>query len=220
MTEPLSPSPDPTPPPLLVGMAGGTASGKTTLARVLARLDPQVLLIGHDRYYHTVPHPETHNYDEPAALDSALLLRHLAALVQGGTAEIPRYDYRHHRRQPQGQWVAPRQVILVEGILVLAEPALRDRFHLKVWVEAPGDIRLLRRVRRDAVERGRSVAEVLTRYERTVRPSHLRWVAPCAEHADLVLDGTADVDAEVDRLRRAIRAARGGSPPTPGALSA
>jgi len=191
---------------LLVGLAGGTASGKTTIARNLSESWPGLLSIAHDRYYHTVPDPTRHNYDHPSALDSALLCDNLDRLLAGEPAALPCYDFATHTRLERSEPVAPAQVVLVEGILVLADPRLSKRFHLKVYVHAPDDVRLLRRIRRDAVERARSVASVLHQYETTVRPMHLEYVAPCWERADMVLDGEAPLAGETERLAAAIRA--------------
>jgi uridine kinase len=191
---------------LLVGLAGGTASGKTTIARSLVARWPGILPIAHDRYYHTVPDPSRHNYDHPSALDSALLCEHLDRLLAGEPTDLPLYDYSTHTRQPETERVEPAQVVLVEGILVLADPRLCERFHLTAYVHAPDDVRLMRRIRRDAVERARNVESVLNQYESTVRPMHLEYVAPCWKRAELVLDGEADIESEADRLARAIRA--------------
>jgi uridine kinase len=191
---------------LLVGLAGGTASGKTTIARNLEESWPGLLSIAHDRYYHTVPAPSRHNYDHPSALDSALLCKHLDQLLSGDPAALPCYDFATHTRLERTERVRPAQVVLVEGILVLADPRLRKRFHLQAYVHAPDDVRLMRRIRRDAVERARSVASVLHQYETTVRPMHMEYVAPCWQRADLVLDGEADVAVETERLAAAIRA--------------
>ncbi|MFH1465248.1 MAG: uridine kinase [Pseudomonadota bacterium] len=193
-------------PVLLVGLAGGTASGKTTICHDLSGRWPEMLCIAHDRYYHTVPDPSRHNYDHPSALDSGLLCEHLDRLIAGESAELPEYDFATHRRRAETERVEPAQVVLVEGILVLADARLARRFHLKVYVHAPDDVRLMRRIRRDAVERARSVQSVLHQYESTVRPSHLRYVAPCRAVADLVLDGEAPIDEEAARLEQAIRA--------------
>jgi uridine kinase len=196
----------PSPKTLLVGLAGGTASGKTTIARNLVERWPGLLCIAHDRYYHTVPDPGRHNYDHPSALDSALLCDNLDRLLTGQPAKLPCYDFATHTRLERTERVQPAQVVLVEGILVLADPRLSKRFHLKVYVHAPDDIRLMRRIRRDAVERARSVASVLRQYETTVRPMHMEYVAPCWERADIVLDGEASIEEETERLARAIRA--------------
>lgn len=195
----------PEPKTLLIGLAGGTASGKTTIARNLSERWPGLLSIAHDRYYHTVPDPNHHNYDHPSALDSALLCDNLDRLLAGQPADLPCYDFATHTRLARTERVQPAPVVLVEGILVLADPRLSKRFHLKVYVHAPDDVRLMRRIRRDAVERARSVASVLHQYETTVRPMHLEYVAPCWERADLVLDGEAPIAAETERLAAAIK---------------
>ncbi len=191
---------------LLVGVAGGTASGKTTITRQLAEHWPNTLLIGHDRYYLDVPDPSRHNYDHPDALDSGLLVRHLDLLLAGRCAELPRYDFATHRRQADSDRVQPGRLVIVEGILVLADPRLARRFHLKVWVQAASDLRLTRRIRRDAVERARSVESVLAQYERTVRPMHQQFVEPSRELADIELDGEGSLEQELRRLRGAIEA--------------
>jgi uridine kinase len=193
-------------PVLLVGLAGGTASGKTTISRTLTGRWPGMLCIAHDRYYHTVPDPSRHNYDHPSALDSGLLCEHLDRLAAGEPVDLPEYDFATHRRREQTERAQPAEVVLVEGILVLADARLARRLHLKVFVHAPDDVRLMRRIRRDAVERARSVESVLHQYENTVRPMHLRYVAPCRALADLVLDGEAPIDEEAARLEQAIRA--------------
>jgi uridine kinase len=185
-------------------MAGGTASGKTTIAACLAERLPGVLQIGHDRYYRSVSHPEGHDFDAPAALESDLLAWHLQQLQLGRPVKLPVYDYARHQRLAFGERVLPQPVIVVDGILVLAEARLVELFHLKVWVEAPADLRLIRRIRRDALERGRSLESVLLQYEGTVRPSHLGYVEPQRALADLVLDGEAPVEGQVERLIAAI----------------
>lgn len=180
---------------VVVGIGGGTASGKTSVARVAAeRLGPRCLLVAHDRYYHpkaTMPVPG--NFDHPDALDTGMLLRDLGRLRDGQPVDLPAYDFASHDRMPQSRWdhAPARPIVVVEGILVLAIPELRDTFDLRVFVDAPDDLRLVRRIRRDTTERGRSVHDVLDQYERTVRPMHERWVAPSRAHADLVLDGTS-----------------------------
>lgn len=191
---------------VLIGIAGGTASGKTTLAKRLALRLPDALLVGHDRYYHTVSNPSGHNYDSPDALESDLLAYHLDELRAGRPVQLPVYDYTHHRRSSESETASPSKYVIVEGILVLCEPLLAGRFNLRVWVEADDDVRLIRRIRRDVVERGRSVDSVLNQYERTVRPSHIQWVRPQRALADLVLDGEAPIETEVERMRQTILA--------------
>lgn len=189
---------------VVVGIGGGTASGKTSVARQTAeRLGARCLLVAHDRYYHPkAAMPVPGNFDHPDALDTARLLGDLARLRGGAPVSLPTYDFAIHDRLPEHQWDAapPRPIVVVEGILVLAIPELRDAFDLRVFVDAPDDLRLARRIRRDTTERGRSLVDVLDQYERTVRPMHERWVAPSRAHADLVLDGTSPPPDSVDRL--------------------
>lgn len=185
----------------ILGIAGGTASGKTTVARALVeRLGPTAALLSHDRYYRDVPEPAGFNYDHPDALDTALLVQNLDELRRHGRTELPVYTFASHRRQARTETLVAPELLVVEGILVLAGPQLVERFDLRVYVHAPDDIRLARRVRRDAVERGRTAESVLDQYLATVRPMHERFVAPSRALADLVLDGTTAADGLVDQL--------------------
>lgn len=193
--------------PLVIGIAGGTASGKTTVAHRFAdRCD--ALLVSHDRYYQDFPEPRGANFDHPGSLETPLLVAHLDTLRAGKPAALPVYHFPTHRRLAATETVDPRPVIVVEGILVLADPDLCQRFDLRVFVDAPDDIRFIRRLRRDVAERGRTVESVIDQYLSTVRPMHLAWVAPSRAHADLVLDGTDGVEGQVDRLA-ALVAGRG-----------
>lgn len=193
-------------PPIVIGLAGGTASGKTTAALALhQRLAPTSVLLSHDAYYRSLPPgtaPEAWNFDHPDALDTALMIEHLDALRQGRAVRVPRYDFTRHAREDRSTWpeMAPAPVILVEGILVLSDAALRERMDHRVYVHTPDDVRLVRRIRRDIERRGRAVAEVLDQYLATVRPMHESFVVPSREHADLVLDGTAPIEHLVDAL--------------------
>ncbi len=187
--------------PFIVGIAGGTASGKTTLAR-LASLRTGAALLTHDRYYRDA-HPDT-NFDHPDALDTAGLVADLDRLRAGLAVDLPIYDFATHKRLPTTDRLTPGPLLLVEGILVLAEPTLRARFDLCVYVEAAADLRLIRRVRRDITERGRDVESVLAQYLATVRPMHEAFVQPSAAHAALVLDGERPVAGELERLLAAL----------------
>lgn len=190
--------------PFVVGIAGGTASGKTTAAhQFVEKLGARAVLIDHDRYYKSLtPHtrPLDHNFDHPHSLDTERLVRDLDGLRAGKTVAVPRYDFASHSRLPEEDVLEPRPVIVVEGILVLADEDLRARFDAKVYVDAPDDTRLIRRIRRDLKQRGRQVDEVLSQWERTVAPMHRKFVAPSRAHADIVLDGTEDVAALVNAL--------------------
>ncbi len=197
-------------PPFIVVIAGGTASGKTTAARtVSARLG--ALRIEHDRYYKDVAQPRGHNYDHPHALDTDRLVDDLSRLREGKPAGLPVYDFPTHRRRPEVETVLPSPIILVEGILTLADPRIRDLSDLRVFVDAPADIRLVRRIRRDVVERGRDVAGVLEQYLATVRPMHEAYVAPSVAHAHLVLHGTDPEEVIVDGILAAIDQMRSAS---------
>ena len=180
--------------PYVVGIAGGTGSGKTTVAERLAEAMPRgrCVTIDHDAYYRDQGHlsPEDRadvNYDHPAALDSELLARHLCELRSGRTVEIPIYDFATHTRRTATRTVEPSRVIIVEGILVFAEPALREQMDIKIFVDTDPDIRLMRRIRRDLEERGRTFQSVRDQYYATVRPMHLEHVEPSKRWADLIL---------------------------------
>lgn len=191
--------------PTIVLIGGGTASGKTTLARELASRH-DALHIPHDRYYLDVPDPRRHNYDHPDALDTSLLVENLAALRAGQATELPVYHFATHRRVSQRERVEPRPLIIVEGILVLHDPDLRAAAHYRVYVHTADDLRLARRITRDAVERGREVPDVLRQYLGTVRPMHERFVSPSRAWADLVVSGETPIAEMVDETEAALRA--------------
>ncbi|HEY6627973.1 MAG TPA: uridine kinase, partial [Acidimicrobiia bacterium] len=164
--------------PLFIGLAGGSGSGKTTIAEsVLDRLDGQVALVHHDAYYRHAPELSYEertkvNYDHPASLETELLVEHLMALRSGVAIERPVYDFAVHLRSDVTVRVEPAPVVVVEGILVLAEPELRSELDLKIFVDTDSDIRLARRLQRDIEERGRTVGSVVNQYFETVRPMH------------------------------------------------
>ncbi len=180
--------------PFVIGIAGGSGSGKSTvLQRILDRLGPgRVAILDHDRYYFDLAHLSQEeralvNFDHPASLETTLLCHHIDDLLEGRAVDKPVYDFTTHRRTERVERVEPRSLVVVEGILVLAEPELVRRMDLRVFVDADDDIRLARRIRRDVAERGRSVDSVLDQYEATVRPMHLQFVAPTRRIADLIL---------------------------------
>ncbi len=199
----------------IIGIGGGTASGKTTLAsRAVAALGPRALLIAHDRYYRTLPdayrgREVDYNFDHPDALDNARLAADLDALLAGEPVLVPDYDFARCCRRPKSCWTRldPRGVdrIVVEGILVLAIPELRERFHQTFFVHTPADVRLARRLRRDIRERGDTVDGVLDQYLATVRPMHHRFVEPSRVHAQHILDGSADLERTVAELLHHLR---------------
>ena len=180
--------------PFLIGVAGGSNSGKTTIATRLAELvgDDQVALIKLDSYYVERRHEPVEerakaNYDHPDAFDWDLMNDHLAALTAGATIDVPIYDYTVHDRSDDRHEVAPTRVVVVEGILVLWEPRLRQRFDLKIFVDTPADLRIIRRLQRDVAERGRTPESILDQYLATVRPSHERFIEPSKRHADVII---------------------------------
>ena len=186
------------PAPFLVAIVGGSASGKTTLARALAAtLNEAAVLLAEDDYYRcssTVPDfdPEEYNFDEPVAKDHALLAAQLAALKRGEPLHRPDYCLITHTRKPTPVPVPARPIVIVEGLHLLIDQTLRAQFDLSVFVDCPADVRLARRVARDVTERGRETLSVLGQYLANVRPMYDRHVAPQAQLADLVVDGEGE----------------------------
>jgi len=184
----------PGPRPCILGVAGGTGSGKTTVVRSIldAAGEDRIALIEQDSYYRDVDWRSEadllrHNFDHPAAIDNDLLVAHLAALKAGHPVEVPIYDFVRHRRTPRTRRVLPLPVILLEGILIFVEPALREHLDFKIYVDTDADLRLIRRLGRDIAERGRSVKDVLRQYLETVRPMHLEFVEPSKRWADVII---------------------------------
>ena len=180
--------------PFVLGIAGGSGSGKTTISRsVLEALPEGVgILIEQDHYYRAQPHlpleeRERVNYDHPDALEMDLLVAHLDALRSGEPIVRPCYDFAVHDRAVEGLRLAPAPVVIVEGILVLADERLRARFDAKVYVDTDADIRLMRRVRRDLEQRGRTFAQIRKQYYDSVRPMHLAFVEPSKRFADVIV---------------------------------
>ncbi len=198
--------------PFLIGLAGGTGSGKTTVANAIVKRvgEERIAILSHDSYYRDfVDLPkdilDRQNFDHPDSLETELLVRHLKALKQGMVVETPIYDFKVHCRAAESRRVEPRKVILVDGILIFAEPELRKLFDVKIYVDTDADIRLIRRLKRDIAERGRSVESVVTQYESTVRPMHMEFVEPSKRYADLIIpeggENTVALDFLFARLR-------------------
>jgi uridine kinase len=180
--------------PVIVGVSGGTASGKTTIFEaVLDRVGrDKVAFIQHDAYYVDLSHlPVAErrkvNFDHPDALESGLLVAHLDALRRGKAVEVPVYDFSTYVRWEQTRRVEPKPVILVEGILIFAERELRRQFDIKIYVDADADLRFIRRLQRDIAERGRTMEAVIEQYLETVRPMHLEFVEPSKRYADVII---------------------------------
>jgi uridine kinase len=180
--------------PCILGVAGGTGSGKTTVARAILESvgADRITLIEQDSYYRDVDWRSEsellhHNFDHPSALDNELLVSHLAALKAGHPIEVPIYDFVRHRRTARTRRVLPQPVILLEGILIYVEPSLRELLDFKIYVDTDADLRLIRRLGRDMAERGRTVQDVLRQYLETVRPMHLEFVEPSKRWADIII---------------------------------
>lgn len=186
--------------PLVIGIGGGSGSGKTTIAEALADAIDGVTFLRHDDYYRHLPDLTLQeramlNYDHPDALETDLLVKHLDMLRDGQPIEKPTYDFTNHLRSSVTIAIAPSPVVVIEGILVLAEPGLRDHMDLKVFVDTDADLRLARRLERDITERGRTADSVLRQYLATVRPMHLQFVEPSKRHADIIIPGGMRVGA-------------------------
>lgn len=199
---------------LVVGVAGGTGSGKTTLTnRLLERFSGEASVIFHDNYYRA--HDELAyeercllNYDHPDAFDNALMVRQLERLVAGQAVDCPVYDYSAHNRSSQTTRIQPAPVVIVEGILIYAEPAICDLIDIKVFVDTDADVRILRRIKRDVVERGRTLESVERQYLTTVKPMHELYVEPSKRNADLIIPegghNLVALDMLVHRISQAI----------------
>ncbi|WP_237187923.1 uridine kinase [Rothia nasimurium] len=179
--------------PLIIGIAGGTGSGKTTLTNTLIeRFDGKVGVIYHDNYYKRNDHltyeeRELLNYDAPEAFDNDLLITQLKALIAGQTIETPVYDFSAHNRSDDTLIVEPQPIIILEGILIFVEPEIRDLCDIKIFVDTDADVRILRRLRRDVIERGRTIESVEAQYLTTVKPMHELHVEPSKKHADIII---------------------------------
>jgi uridine kinase len=179
---------------VVIGVAGGTGSGKTTVAEaIVSRIGRErIAYIQHDSYYRDLTGCEReillhHNFDHPDALETELLTQHVRSLKSRIPVEVPIYDFTRHVRTGKTRRVDPLGAVLVEGILIFSEPALRELFDIKIFVDTDADLRFIRRLRRDLVERGRTVENVIAQYLETVRPMHLEFVEPSKRWADLII---------------------------------
>jgi len=198
--------------PILLGIAGGTASGKTLVARrVVEDLGSnEVVIIDQDSYYRDMKHLSEEerariNYDHPDAFDREFLLEHIQALLRGQPIEKPVYDYKHHRRREDTFRIEGHSVVILEGILVLEDPALRRLMNIKVFIDADADTRLIRRIRRDVAERDRSLESILTQYEDQVRPMYEQFIAPSKRYADIIVPEGGKNSVAIDLLVTKVR---------------
>jgi uridine kinase len=180
--------------PLIIGVAGGSGSGKTTVVDYICEHfgSENILRLEHDAYYRDLKHLEfeervKQNFDHPSSLETELLIRHLNALLEGYPVEVPVYDFANHVRKEETISATPTQVILIDGILIFSEPELLQLMDVKIFVDTDDDIRLLRRLKRDISKRGRSFEGVLKQYEEFVRPMHLEFVEPSKRYADVII---------------------------------
>ena len=197
---------------LVIGIAGGSGSGKTTLMkRLVEQFEDDVTVVSHDNYYRR--HDELTyeqrcliNYDEPAAFETDLMARHLDCLRNGQAIECPVYDYTIHNRSDATFTIEPRKVIIVEGILIFENEALRNLMDIRIFVDTDADVRLCRRIKRDVNKRGRTLESVLTQYQDTVKPMHEQYVEPSKKYANLVVPeggkNLVALEMITDRIRR------------------
>lgn len=198
--------------PVILGVAGGSGSGKTTVVReIVNALGPeQVAVIHHDSYYRDASHLPLEertaiNYDHPDALETGLLVAHLQHLRHGQAVDVPVYDFTAHVRRAEKQHVAPSKVIIVDGLLILWDPALRSLMDIKVFVDTDSDLRFIRRLQRDIRERGRTAESVIRQYIDNVRPMHLEFVEPSKRYADVIIPEGGQNRVAVDMLITKVR---------------
>jgi uridine kinase len=196
---------------IVIGIAGGSGSGKTTLAKAIYETigEENITFISHDSYYRdlrhlTVEQRAQQNFDHPDSLDTALLTAHVLALKNGSSVSVPSYDYTTHSRIEATTFAAPRPVVLIEGILIFSDKDLYDLMDIKIFVDTDDDIRLIRRIQRDTVERGRSLNGIINQYMSTVRPMHMQFVEPSKRNADIIVPvglNSVALDLVVSKLK-------------------
>ncbi len=197
--------------PIIIGIAGGTGSGKTTLAKkILSSLAPNAILIEQDCYYKDLSHlpfKERHqtNFDHPNSIDFDRLIQDLISLKNGQSIQKPIYSFKTHSREANSTLVCPANVIIIEGILIFTEERMRDLFDLKIYVETDNDVRILRRIERDIQERGRDFSDVKDQYLMTVKPMHNQFVEPTRQFADVIIPGESDTSTVVNLILMGLR---------------
>ena len=197
---------------LTIGICGGTGSGKTTITNRLTQAlsEESVLLLQQDHYYKDTPHlpleeRAKQNFDHPESVDTQLLISHVRALREGQSIERPVYDFTQHRRVPATVHLEPRPALIVEGILIFENPALRNLCDIKIFVDTEADLRFIRRLRRDIRERGRTVESVIDQYMATVRPMHTEFVEPSKRYADVIIPEGGYNEVGIDLVIQKIR---------------
>lgn len=202
-------------PSLVIGVAGGSGSGKTTVVRqIVDSLGPdEVVVLEHDRYYRDrndlrLEERASLNYDHPDSLETDLLVQHVHALRNGETVDVPQYDFARHARQASREAIAPRPAIIVEGILIFTDAELRRLMDVKVFVDTDADTRFIRRLQRDITDRGRTVQSVIDQYLGTVKPMHLDFVEPSKRYADIIVPQGGHNTVAIDMLLTLVRGLR------------
>jgi uridine kinase len=198
--------------PIIIGIAGGTGSGKSTVAQEIYRCLPEesIAVIEQDSYYKDQSHLSFEertktNYDHPDAFDTALLMEHLKMLQDGKAIDKPIYDFSQHNRKKETIRVEPRHIIILEGILILAEPELRELLNIRIFVDTDADVRIIRRMQRDIEERGRTINSVIDQYINVVRPMHLQFVEPTKRYADLIIPEGGYNKVAIDIMNARVR---------------
>jgi uridine kinase len=197
---------------MIIGICGGTGSGKTTIARKIVETVGRrnVILVEQDSYYRNLADMPLDarrqtNFDHPDSIDSEMLVNHLKRLKGGLAIEMPVYDFKTHTRRSDTEKIQPKPVVIVEGILIFAEPRVLDLLDVRVFVDTPGDIRFIRRLERDIIERGRTAESVIAQYYATVRPMHFEFVEPSKRHADIIVPEGAQTGVTVEMLCGMVR---------------
>lgn len=198
--------------PLIIGIAGGTGSGKTTVTyKILERLDiNKVVVIQHDAYYKDISNfsglnPSEINFDHPDALETTLLIEHIRKLKNWESIQLPVYDFKTYTRLKETVPIQPRNIIIIEGILIFVEKELRDLMDIKIYVDTDADERLLRRIKRDLIERGRSIESIIAQYNSTVKPMHLEFVEPSKRWADIIIPKGGENEVAIDMVAAKIK---------------
>jgi uridine kinase len=197
---------------ILIGIAGGSGSGKTLVSRTIVRElgSDRVVILDQDSYYKDLEHipfrdREARNFDHPDAFDHELLRRHVRDLLDGKAVEQPIYDYAAHRRLPETRTIGEHDVVVLEGILIFTDPELRAMMDIKLFIDAEPDVRFIRRLKRDLIERGRSADSIIRQYEESVRPMHLQFVEPSKRFADVIVPEGGHNKVAIDLMKSKIR---------------